>query len=108
VKHGRTRVFVSYSHRDQQWLERLQVHLVPLSGVYRIEIWDDSRIAPGSKWRSEIQDALDSTLAAVLLVSACHLRDIGYIEVPSVRLIPRSGANLSEHVVFTATRRQFL
>ena len=69
----RTRVFVSYSHCDQEWLERLQVHLAPVSRVYEIEIWDDSRIAAGKEWRPEIQDALESAFAAILLVSADFL-----------------------------------
>lgn len=37
-----------------------------------------------------------------------HLRDIGYIEVGSIRGIPRDGPNLSEHVKVTATGQQFV
>ena len=37
-------VFVSYSHRDRRWLERLQVHLRPLERDFGITIWDDTRM----------------------------------------------------------------
>lgn len=39
-----TRVFVSYSHRDKKWLERLQIHLKPLVRAGNIDLWDDTRI----------------------------------------------------------------
>ena len=66
----RSKVFVSYSHHDTDWLTRLQVHLAPLvrSGV--IDLWDDTRIGSGDIWRKEIQTALDETRVAILLVSA--------------------------------------
>ena len=66
----RSKIFVSYSHRDTAWLKRLQVHLKPLvrSGV--IDLWDDTRIKSGELWQKEIQDALDQTFAAILLISA--------------------------------------
>jgi len=65
-------VFVSYNHRDKQWLERLQVHLAPLKQS-RIDAWDDTRIKPGSKWREEIQRAVKKADAGILLISADFL-----------------------------------
>ena len=37
-----------------------------------------------------------------------HLRDIGYIEVPSVRAIPDRGVDLSVHANITPAGRQFV
>jgi hypothetical protein len=66
----RSRVFVSYSHRDAEWLTRLQVHLAPLVRDGVIDFWDDTRIKAGGLWRKEIQKALDETRVAILLISA--------------------------------------
>lgn len=37
----RTKVFISYSHKDERWLRRLEIHLRPLVRDSGIEIWDD-------------------------------------------------------------------
>jgi TIR domain len=69
----RKKVFVSYSHRDHEWLKRLQVHLRPLERRGLVEIWDDTKIRPGDEWRKEISVALDSAKVAILLISADFL-----------------------------------
>jgi hypothetical protein len=66
----RTKVFISYSHKDQEWLERLQRHLKPLVREGRLECWDDTHIRPGDDWQQEIRTALDTAQVAVLLISA--------------------------------------
>jgi len=66
-------VFISYSHKDRRWLERLQVNLKPLIREGRIDLWDDTRIRPGDQWRQEIERALDAAGIAVMLVSADFL-----------------------------------
>lgn len=69
----RTRVFISYSHKDREWLDRLLVHLRPLERQGKIDVWADTKIRPGLKWHTEILAAIDSARVAVLLVSADFL-----------------------------------
>lgn len=64
---NRDKIFFSYSHKDQQWLNRLSIMLAPVKGL--LNPWDDSQIRPGTDWRTEIDQALNSAKAAVLLVS---------------------------------------
>ena len=66
-------VFVSYSHRDAEWLERVRVHLRPLERQGRVTLWDDTRIQPGSNWREQIRQALEGASAAILLISSHFL-----------------------------------
>jgi TIR domain-containing protein len=66
----RKHIFVSYSHRDQYWLDRLLVHLRPLERQGRLELWNDRQIRAGDEWRIEIRKAIQSCQAAVLLISA--------------------------------------
>ena len=56
----RTKVFISYSHADKEWLDRLKRHLKPLVREGNLDCWDDTRIRPGDDWKKEIQDALDA------------------------------------------------
>jgi hypothetical protein len=70
---GRSRVFVSYSHADQEHLARLKVHLRPFERKSLVDVWSDTKISVGQLWRKEIQEAIDNAAAAILLVSADFL-----------------------------------
>jgi hypothetical protein len=69
----RTNVFISYSHVDKEWMDRLKRHLKPLVREGRLNCLDDTRIRPGDDWKQEKQEirtALDTAQVAVLLISA--------------------------------------
>src|SRR5262245_66456163 len=67
---GRRKVFVSYSHKDKEWLERVQTHLKDLVRHGQVELWDDTRIQSGEQWQTSISNALNAACVAVLLISA--------------------------------------
>jgi hypothetical protein len=65
----RRTVFISYCHKDQQWVIMLKTFLTVLERSGVITFWDDSQIRAGERWEESIERALDSARAAVLLVS---------------------------------------
>ena len=62
-------IFISYSHKDAEWLEKVKTHLKPLSRYYGIEEWDDQKLRTSDKWKEEISKALNNATIAVLLFS---------------------------------------
>jgi hypothetical protein len=63
-------IFISYSHKDEEYLDRIRVHLKPLEEKELIKVWTDKEIKAGDNWKNEIEKALQNTNVAVLLLSA--------------------------------------
>lgn len=62
----RTSVFVSYSRKDEVFVERAKAKLEELD----LEVWLDlEAIAPSSKWREEIQYGIEGSEALIVVVS---------------------------------------
>ena len=51
----------------------MRVHLKPLERDYALDIWDDGKIVAGSRWRDEIDLAIQTAKVAVLMISADFL-----------------------------------
>ena len=92
----RTKVFISYSHADRRFLDRLHVFLKPLELSDRVDWWDDTRLKPGDDWRKMIKDAIDTAQVAILMLSADFLASdfIDHDELP-----PLIEAAAAEHAV---------
>jgi hypothetical protein len=69
----RNKVLISYSRTDAKWLERLHVHLKPLERRGMIELWDDTKIMAGTRWKEAMTEALETAAIAIVLVSADFL-----------------------------------
>ncbi|MBZ0297499.1 MAG: toll/interleukin-1 receptor domain-containing protein [Anaerolineae bacterium] len=65
----RDQVFISYSHRDQEWCDTLMDYLSPLRKHHVVKAWVDRDIKVGSEWFDEIYKALHQTKVAVILAS---------------------------------------
>jgi TIR domain len=65
----RDQVFISYSHKDQRFLNDLLTHLKPYLRKGTFTAWSDQQIKPGSQWFDEIKAELAKTSVAVMLVS---------------------------------------
>ena len=62
-------IFISYSHLDPVWKDRLLGHLKVLEAQAQIEAWSDSRIEVGDDWEAKIQEAMAHASIAILLIS---------------------------------------
>jgi len=82
----RPTVFLSYSHQDETWKERVSRQL---RVVGELEVWDDRRIAVGTDWYPEIEGAIERAQVAVLLISDAFLTSKFILGVEVPRLLQR-------------------
>ena len=93
------KAFISYSHKDKIYLQRLMVHLRPLERKGLIDIWVDSKLKAGDQWKEEIEKALKTASIAILLISADFMASefiidnelpplLSQVEVKGTKIIP--------------------
>src|SRR5215213_2164714 len=66
-------IFISYSHKDEGWKDRLLPQLRALELAGRIVVWDDRKIDGGDTWYPEIQEAMEQAAVALCLISPDYL-----------------------------------
>lgn len=66
-------VFISYCHRDTEFLNRLRIHLRPLEKKGLIDLWDDSKLRAGDIWKVAIEEVLRRARVAILIITADFL-----------------------------------
>jgi hypothetical protein len=85
-------VFISYSHKDAEWLGKLKQFLGPLEDRQLIRVWDDTEIRAGSDWLAEITKALKSARVAVFLVTQ-QLLDSPFVREKELPALLDAAAN---------------
>jgi len=71
--HTAPTVFISYSHKDEDWKNLLVTHLAVLRDQGMLNIWQDRHIEAGADWHLNIQEAMKSASIAVLIITANSL-----------------------------------
>ena len=64
------KAFVSYSHKDLEFLKELRTALSPLVRLQKLQLWDDRDIDAGEEWRKEIFQQMAESDIVICLVSA--------------------------------------
>jgi TIR domain len=64
------RLFLSYSHLDEVYKNKLEKHLALLARLGLVETWSDRQILPGQQWDDKIRKQLAEADIVLLLVSA--------------------------------------
>lgn len=87
------KVFISYSHQDEDLRNEVEAALSPLRRQGLIEVWHDRRIAPGTDFAAEIDENLEQADIVLFLVSSYFINsDYAYgIEVQ--RALERQARN---------------
>jgi len=74
IKSNISKIFISYSHSDKIWLEKVQKNLKVLNySNDNFDVWDDTKIRAGKEWKREIETALEESNIALLLISTDFL-----------------------------------
>ena len=76
--------FISYSHEDVEWKDKLSEHLEVLEKEGILTEWHDKKITTGNDWLKKIEEKINAADIAVLLISANFLKSdfIVDVEIP--------------------------
>ncbi len=93
------RIFVSYSHRDEQWVQDGPFGLIPWLAQqlrrHQVAFWFDPKLQhlPGEDYRQRIQREIEEADYAILLLSMNFVSSdfIGEFELPRIRERVRQG-----------------
>lgn len=64
------KIFLSYSHKDENYKDELDIHFAALKRSQKIKTWNDREIFAGQKWNDEIKKELSESNIILLLISA--------------------------------------
>jgi MinD-like ATPase involved in chromosome partitioning or flagellar assembly/nucleotide-binding universal stress UspA family protein len=83
-------VFISYSRKDQKFLQELKNHLAPLERLGIMRIWSDTMVDWGDDWQKTINAYLEEAQIILLLISPDYLASHYAYEVEMARALEKS------------------
>jgi mRNA-degrading endonuclease RelE of RelBE toxin-antitoxin system len=98
-------VFISYCHKDAEWLLKLRMFLRPLEDRGLMRVWDDRDIKPGSEWLEDIRRSLGAARVAVFLITQNFLNSefIREKELPALLEKAKAGGCLVFWIAVSAS-----
>lgn len=93
-KKNRIKVFVSYSHKDFEWAERLLAHLPQAESRGLVEYWSDQKVQAGTEAKNAIEGAIQESKVFVILVSPDYMASLfsANLEFPRIKEASQDGA----------------
>ena len=85
-------IFISYSHRDEDLKEELEVHLSTLKRQGKINPWQDRVLEAGTEWDPQIKAALELAHIILLLITPRFMASDYIHDVELSRAIERHQA----------------
>lgn len=89
--------FISYSHQQSEWRDKLVSSLRPLEESRHITAWHDRKLLPGENWDRVIKKELERSDLILLLVSKAFLNSKYCNDVEVQKAVDR--ANLGEAIL---------
>jgi hypothetical protein len=89
---SRPSIFISYSHRDEEWKDRILLRLSVAQKQEPFDVWDDRRIEGGEDWFEAITSAIEAGCVGILLDSANSITSSFILKEEVPRLIEKHGA----------------
>ncbi len=83
------KIFTSYSHKDEEMRQELDIHLAMIRRQPAVDIWNDREIDAGEEWDAAIKSELDSADIIMLLFSPTFLASRYVYEKEMVTAIER-------------------
>lgn len=93
-KSDRLKVFLSYSHKDSEWAERLMAHLNTAESQGLVQYWSDKLLCPGDEWQKKVKEEIEKSKVFVILLSPEYLASqfSSDVEFPLIKEASDDGA----------------
>ncbi|MCG2587795.1 toll/interleukin-1 receptor domain-containing protein [Rhodohalobacter sulfatireducens] len=88
-----SKIFMSYSHKDESLRDELETHLSLLKRQGLISTWHDRKILPGDEFGNEIDENLESSVIILLLVSPYFIASDYCYDIEMKRALERHRNN---------------